>query len=162
MDLERKIDMAIRTGDKAVGFQLPAKPGDMVDVGAHIGSDKVVLLFFPLAFSPVCTAEMCGMRDAWDQYSALDAKVYGISIDSPFVTEKFRSEENIPFPLLSDFNRDVARQYDVLHADLKGMKDVAKRSVFVINNDGQVVYDWISDDPGQQIDFSAIQAALKG
>lgn len=152
--------MAIRTGDKAASFTLPAKPGDPIDVGAHLGTDPVVLLFFPLAFSPVCTKEMCTMRDDWSKWQALDAKVFGISVDSPFVTDKFRAEERIPFPVLSDFNKDVSAQYGALHEDLMGLRGVSKRSAFVIDKSGTVVYDWVSDDPRQQPDYEAIRQAL--
>jgi peroxiredoxin len=152
--------MSVRQGDRAPGFTLPARPGEKEDVGASIGRDKVVLLFFPLAFSPVCTDEMCGLRDGWDQWKSLDAKIFGISVDSPFVTAKFRDELKIPFPILSDFNREVARTYDVLHEELAGLQGVAKRAAFVIDTDGTVVYDWVSDDPKQMPDFDAVKAAV--
>jgi peroxiredoxin len=159
-ELFRRIEMSVRQGDRAPGFVLPARPGETEDVGACIGQEKVVLLFFPLSFSPVCTDEMCGLRDSWDQWTGLDAKVFGITIDSPFVTARFRSELEIPFPILSDFNREVARIYDVLHEELAGLKGVTKRAAFVIDADGTVVYDWVSDDPKQLPDFEAIRAAV--
>ena len=152
--------MSIRTGDTASGFSLPMRPGELVDVGELIGSEKVVLLFFPLAFSPVCTEEFCTIRDEWTAYENLGAKVFGISVDSPFVNAKFAEENSLPFPLLSDFNRDVSRMYDVLHEELVGLKDVSKRSAFVIDADGTVVYDSVSDDPRVQVDFDAIRKAL--
>jgi peroxiredoxin len=152
----------IRTGAKAVGFTLPSKPGEPVDVGALIGNRPVVLLFFPLAFSPVCTDEMCRMRDDWDQWAGLDADVFGITVDSPFITDKFRQELEIPFPILSDFNREVASQYGALHDDLLGLKGVTKRAAFVIDATGAVVYDWVSDDPRQLPDFDAVRNAVGG
>lgn len=150
----------IRTGDPAHHFVLPVRPGEQMDVGASIGQGKVVLLFFPLAFSPVCTEEFCTIRDDWAAYESLGASVFGISIDSPFVNAKFAEENSLPFPLLSDFNREVARAYGVVHEDLFGMKDVAKRSVFVIDETGTVVYDSVSEDPKVQVDFEAIRNAL--
>jgi peroxiredoxin len=150
----------IRKGDKATGFTLPAKPGETIDVGDHLGKDKIVLLFFPLAFSRVCTEEMCGIRDSWDEWKTLDAKLFGISVDSPFVTDRFRDEMNIPFPILSDFNKEVAAQYGVLHEELMGLKGVAKRAAFVLDKSGTVVYDWVSDDPSVMPDFDAIKTAL--
>ena len=152
--------MSIRKGDKAPGFELPAKPGEKIDVGTHIGRERVILLFFPFAFSPVCTDEMCHMRDTWGQWQELDAKVFGISVDSPFVTDRFRSDEIIPFPILSDFNKQVCSQYGALHEDLKGLKGVAKRSVFVIAADGKVIYDWVTEDPRVQVPFDEVKAAL--
>ena len=150
--------MAVQKGDPAPAFKLPAKPGEEVE--ARIGQDKVVLLFFPLAFSPVCTDEMCHMRDTWSQWEGLDAQVLGISVDSPFVTDRFRSDQNIPFPILSDFNKDVASNYGVLYADLKGLKGVAKRSAFVIGADGKVAYAWVTEDPTVQVPFEEIKSAL--
>jgi peroxiredoxin len=152
--------MPLKKGDSAPAFKLPAKPGQEVDLGQSIGRDKVVLLFFPLAFSSVCTAEMCQMREEWKQYENLGAKVFGISVDSPFVTDKFRETEKIPFPILSDFNKDVSRKYGVLHDDLMGLKGVSKRSAFVIGKDGRIAYEWVTEDPKVQVKFDEIKAAL--
>lgn len=152
--------MAIKQGDKAPGFTLAAKPGEEVNVGEHIGKEPVVLLFFPLAYSPVCTEEMCSMRDNWSNWSSLDAKVFGLSVDSPFVTDKFRGDLDIPFPILSDFNKDVSAKYGALHEDLMGLKGVSKRAAFVIGPDGTVAYAWVSDDPKQMPDFDAVRNAV--
>ncbi len=152
--------MAITTGDKAPGFTLNAKPRTPVNVGAVLGREPVVLLFFPLAFSSVCTDEMCAVRDGWDAWTKLKANVYGISIDSPFVTDRFRQEYDIPFPILSDFNKEVAREYGVLYEDFRGMKGVTKRAVFVVDATGTVVYDWVAEDSGMMPDLAAARAAL--
>jgi peroxiredoxin len=103
---------------------------------------------------------MCHFRDDWSTWSSLGAKVFGISIDSPFVTERFRKELELPFPLLSDFNKDVATTYGALHDDLHGMKGVTKRAAFVVGSDGVVTYAWVSEDPGVQVDFDAVKAAI--
>ena len=152
--------MPVHKGDAAPPVKLPVKLGE--DIEAPIGREKVVLLFFPFAFSPVCTDEMCHMRDTWTDWESLGARVLGISADSPFVTARFQSEENIPFPLLSDFNKQVASSYGVLHEDLKGLKGVAKRAAFVIDADGKVAYDWITDDPRVQVPFDEIKKAVQG
>ncbi len=152
--------MAVQKGDPAPPVKLPARPGEEVE--APIGRRKVVLLFFPLAFSPVCTDEMCHLRDTWGDWEGLDAQVLGISVDSPFVAERFRSDQNIPFPILSDFNKEVATRYGVLHEDLKGLKGVAKRSAFVIGADGKVVYRWVTEDPSVQVPFEEVKGALAG
>src|SRR5262245_33435769 len=154
--------MSIHAGDRAIEFKLPPKPKEEINLADFIGKDQVVLLFFPLAFSSVCTAEMCQMRDDWKQYEKLGAKVFGISVDSPFVTDKFRQVENIPFPILSDFNKDVSRQYGVLMDDLMCLKGVSKRAAFVIGKDGRVKYEWVADNPGTQVKFEEIKAALAG
>lgn len=151
--------MAVQKGDSAPAITLPARPKEMVEV--PIGKEKVVLLFFPLAFSPVCTDEMCHMRDSWSEWESLDAKVLGISVDSPFVTDRFRTEEKIPFDILSDFNKEVSANYGVLHEELIGLKGVAKRSAFVIDADGTVAYAWVTDDPRVQVPFDEVKAALK-
>ena len=153
---------ALKPGDKAIAFTLPSKPGNPVNVGEHIGKDTVVLLFIPFAFSPVCTAEFCHLRDSWSQWQKLNAKVFGVSVDSPFVVDKFREAEKIPFPILSDFNRDVIRQYGVQQEEFKGLKGFAKRAAFVIGKDGKVKYSWVSDEPGVQVKFDEIEAALRG
>ena len=152
--------MSVQVSEQAVPFSLPEGPGQMVDVGAQFADGPVVLLFFPLAFSPVCTEEFCAIRNDWSKWSDLGAKVYGISIDSPFVVQKFKESEQLPFPLLSDFNKEVAAQYGALHEDLMGLKGVAKRSAFVIDRSGQINYAWVSEDPGKQIEFDEILAAV--
>lgn len=154
--------MPLREGDPAPGFELPQAPGENVDVGGLIGREKVVLLFFPLAFSPVCTREMCTFRDSWSRWEGLEAHVFGISVDSPFVARKFREEEGIPFPILSDFNRDVARSYGVLNEDLLGLRGVANRSAFVIGRDGRIAYAWTSEDPRREPEYENVRAAAEG
>jgi glutaredoxin-dependent peroxiredoxin len=154
--------VSTRIGDAAISFTLPSKPGETVDLSQYIGRDKVLLLFFPLAFSSVCTAELCHFRDTWSDWEKLSARVFGISVDSPFVTDKFRSEQKLPFPILSDFNREAASAYGVLHDELVGLKGVAKRAVFVINPDGKVGYFWVTDDPSVQVPFDDVKSALAG
>lgn len=155
--------MAIATGTKAPDFTLKSKNDDgLVDVtlSANYGKGATVLLFFPLAFTSVCESELCGIRDSLADYEGLAATVYGISVDSPFSQEAFAKANNLNFPLLSDFNKDVSAAYDVLFEDLIGLKGVSKRAAFVINKDGEVVYSESSDDPKQLPNFEAIKAAL--
>ena len=153
--------MSMQVREQAAPFSLPEGPGQMVDVGAQFGEGPVVLLFFPLAFSPVCTEEFCTIRDDWSKWTDLDAKVFGISIDSPFTVQKFKETEGLPFPLLSDFNKEIAAKYGALHEDLMGLKGVAKRAAFVVDRSGQISYAWVSEDPGKQIEFDEILAAVR-
>ncbi|MCZ6824546.1 MAG: redoxin domain-containing protein [Gemmatimonadetes bacterium] len=153
--------MTVRKGDRAPAFELPQGPGDMIDLGDFLGRKKVVLLFFPLAFSPVCTTELCTVSREWDEWEGLDARVFGISVDSPFVTSSFREEENNRYPILTDFNKRVSEEYGVLHEELLGLEGVSKRSVFVIDREGMVVYDWISEDPGVEPDYAEVKQAVK-
>jgi len=152
---------ALSVGQKAPAFTLPSKPGTPVDVGALYGQQPVVLLFMPLAFSGVCTTEVCTLRDGWSKWGGLGAQVFGITVDSPFATEKFRDTERIPFPILSDFNKSVSKSFGVLHEDLMGLHGVSKRSVFVIGRDGTVMYAWVTENPGVQIPFDDVMRALE-
>ena len=147
-------------GDRAPGFALPSAPGDVVDVSARIGERPVVLLFFPLAFSSVCTAELCAVRDDWSAWQALDADVYGISADSPFVTRRFREELGLPFPLLSDFNHDVGAAYGVLYEEYFGLRGVARRAAFVVGGDGRIVHAWVGEQDDVLPDFGAVRGAV--
>jgi len=156
--------MALAIGSKAPAFSLKSKTADgLKDVALAdtLGKKQTVLLFFPLAFTSVCTTEMCSVSQGFDAYKALDAAVYAISVDSPFAQEAWAKANNITFPILSDFNKDVSKAYDVLYADLLGFKGVSKRSAFVIGKDGVIKYSSSSDDPKVLPDFGAIQAALK-
>lgn len=156
--------MALPVNSKAPDFTLKTKTDEgLVDVrlSDNFGKNKTVLLFFPLAFTGVCTSEMCSVRDSLSQYDEVGAKVYGISVDSPFTLEVFAQREKINFPLLSDFNKEVTAAYDVLCPELAGLKGVSKRSAFVIDENGTIVFSSSSDDPTVLPDFAAIQASLR-
>lgn len=153
--------MSLQVTDKAPVFTLPEAPGQMVDVGAAFQDGPVVLLFFPFAFSSVCTTEFCTIAGEWSQWSDLGATVYGISVDSAFVAHKFRESEQLPCAILSDFNKDVCREYGVLHDDDFGQKGVSKRAAFVIDQSGKIVYAWVTEDAGVQVDFAGIKAAVE-
>ena len=152
--------MTLKQGTPAPAFQLPHQPGEMIDLSEYLGKKKILLLFFPLSFSSVCTTEMCTMRNSWAQWEKLDAAIFGITVDSPFVTAKFRQEENIPFPVLSDFNKEVAKTYGVLYEEFHGFKGVPKRSAFVIGTDKKIHYAWSSDDSSIQPDYETLKTAV--
>ncbi len=156
--------MALATGTKAPEFTLKTKTADGlqdISLSDTLGKKKTVLLFFPLAFTSVCVQEMCDVSAGLAAYTDLNATVYGISVDSPFAQEQMAKADNLQFPLLSDFNKDVSAAYDVLYEDLIGFKGVSKRSAFVIDENGVIIYSESSDDPKQLPDFEAIKAALK-
>lgn len=150
--------MSVRTGDRVPAFALPDRPGHEVRV--EPGGRPVVLLFFPLAFSSVCTRELSAVRDDWEAWRELGADVYAISVDSPFVTARFREEHGLPFPVLSDFNRDVAGRFGVLYEEFCGLRGVAKRAAFVVAPDGRIAWDWVSEDADLEPDYATIRDAV--
>ena len=153
--------MSLSVGDTAPVFTLPEAPGSLVEVDASKTGAPIVVLFFPLAFSGVCTEEFCRFRDDWTTWSDLGAKVFGISVDSAFVSAKFRELENLPFTLLSDFNKTVGESWGVLHDDAFGQKGVAMRAAFVVGLDGAITYAWSHEDGSNQVDFDAIRTAVE-
>lgn len=155
--------MKITKGSKAPDFTLKTKDANGlqdVKLSDQYGKKKTVLLFFPLAFTGICTEELCSVRDSLKAYEAFNAQVYGISVDSPFTLEVFAEREKLNFPLLSDFNKEVSQAYGVLFEELMGLKGVSKRSAFVIDEKGTVLYGETSDDPAKLPDFEAVKKAL--
>lgn len=148
-------------GEPAPAFTLPAGPGEEVDVGERIGERPFVLLFFPLAFSSVCTAEMCRFRDDWSGWREADVEVFAISVDSLFVAREFREANDLPFPVLSDFNREVSRRYGVLAEEMWGLRGIARRAVFLVDARGRIAWSWIADDSGDEPDYGAIRRAAE-
>ena len=155
--------MGITVGDHAPDFTLKSKSGDLNDISLSDYRDKknVVILFFPLAYTGVCTDEMCSVSAGLADYDALDAQVLGISVDSPFAQEAWAEKEGITIPLLSDFNKEVSAAYGSQFEDLIGFKGVAKRSAFVVDKSGVVRFASVSDDPTELPDFDAIKACLQ-
>ncbi|QYY36350.1 redoxin domain-containing protein [Ruficoccus sp. ZRK36] len=156
--------MALSKGSQAPDFTLNTKTADglkEVTLSDNFGKKKTVLLFFPFAFTSVCQNEMCSISSGMDDYEKLEADVYGISVDSPFAQEGWAKANKITVTLLSDFNKEVASGYDVLYADLLGLKGVAKRSAFVVDKDGTIAYSWSSEDPHDLPPFDEVKAALQ-
>lgn len=157
--------MSLSVGDQAPGFTLKRKHADGLDdvsLSDYAGQKNVVVLFFPLAYTSVCTDEMCSVSQGLDAYDNLNAQVLGISVDSPFAQEAWANANDITIPLLSDFNKDVSAAYGSQFEDLLGFKGVAKRSAFVIDKNGVVQFASVSDDPQEVPDFDAIKACLEG
>lgn len=153
--------MSIQTGQQAPDFKLFDTDKKEVALEDFKGKN-VLLLFFPLAFTSVCTAELCSIRDNFKMYEQLDVQPLGISVDSLFTLGKFREEQNLNFPLLSDFNKEISRAYGSLYESFGfGMKGVSKRSAFLIDGQGVVQYAEVLENAGEQPDFSAIQGKLR-
>ncbi|HMN90886.1 MAG TPA: redoxin domain-containing protein [Saprospiraceae bacterium] len=152
--------MAIQIGDKAPNFTLFSSDKAQISLENYQGKN-VVLLFFPMAFTSVCTAELCSMRDDIALYNNLNAEILAISVDSPFTLAKFKEEQQLNFPLLSDFNKNVSAMYGALYEEfVLGMKGVAKRSAFVIDKEGTVRYAQVLESAGDLPDFEAIKQTL--
>jgi glutaredoxin-dependent peroxiredoxin len=149
------------TGQKAPDFKLFNTDKKEIALSDYKGKN-VVLLFFPLAFTGVCTAELCSVRDNYNMYTQLNAVVLGISVDSLFVLDKFKKSENYNFDLLSDFNKEVSKAYGSLYETFGfGMKGVSKRSAFVIDKEGTVQYAEVLENAGEQPDFTKIKSVLE-
>ena len=152
--------MTLQVGDKAPQFTLPDASREDVSLPME-PSQNVVLLFVPLAFSSVCTAELCDVSQGLGAYENLDARVIAISVDSPFALKNWAEQEGITLTLLSDFNKEVSAAYGAQYEDFIGLKGVAKRSAFVIDKEGVIRFASVSDDPTVLPDFEAIQACLQ-
>lgn len=154
--------MSIQVGEKAPVISLYDTEKNQVALGS---SDKnTVILFFPLAFTGVCTTELCNIRDNIALYNNTSAQVLGVSVDSVFVLGKFKEEQHLNFPLLSDFNKEAAKAYGVLYETFPalGMQGVSKRAAFVLDKAGVVRYAEVCPTPGDLPSFTAIQECLAG
>jgi glutaredoxin-dependent peroxiredoxin len=156
------IKMAITIRSKAPEFTLFDTDKQSRSLAEFRGKN-VVLAFYPGAFTGVCTKELCAFRDAMSNFNSLQAQVVGISVDSPFANKAFASQNNLQFPLLSDYSREVSKQYGGVHEDFAGMKgySVSKRAVYIVDAVGNVKYAWVSENPGVEPDYDAISNALK-
>lgn len=155
--------MSIQKGQQAPDFSLFNTEKQKVNLAEHKGKN-VVILFFPLAFTGVCTAELCNVRDNIAIYNNTNAEVFGVSVDSLFVLNKFKTEQNLNFSLLSDFNKEAAKAYGVLYDTFPAfeMMGVSKRAAFVVDKTGVVQYAEVCATPGDLPNFAAIQTVLEG
>ena len=152
--------MKIEAGQKAPDFTLYDSEKNKVNLSDYKGKN-VLLLFFPMAFTSVCTKELCSIRDNIAHYNNVNAQVFGISVDSIFTLAKFKDEQKLNFPLLSDFNKDVSQAYGTLYDTFVfDMKGVSKRSAFVIDEEGTIQYAEVLENAGDLPNFEAIEAAL--
>lgn len=152
--------MALQVGDQAPDFKLYSSELTEVSLNAFKGK-KVIIHFFPMAFTGTCTEQLCTMRDNFSYYEGINAEVLGISVDSPFSLAKFKEEQNYQFPLLSDFNKEVSKAFGAYYEEfVYGLKGVSKRAAFVIDEDGKIIYAEILEDARELPDFKAINAVL--
>jgi peroxiredoxin len=154
--------MAVNIGDRAPEFELVDTELKMRKLSEFKGK-KVVLSFFVAASSPVCTTEMCTFRDRWSEISNLGAQVIGISNDGPFANKAFAEKFNLNYPVLGDYKSKTIRDYDILMPDLLHVKgyDAAKRSIFILDENGTVSYKWVSESPLVEPNYQEIIDFLK-
>ncbi|HIB69909.1 MAG TPA: peroxiredoxin [Phycisphaerales bacterium] len=153
--------MSTAIGEKVSDFELVGHDGETVKLSKQLESGPVVLAFFPMAFTGVCTAEMCEFRDTLKEFESLNCKVYGISVDSRFSLKAFAEQQNLNFVLLSDFNKEVSGGLGILYEDFLGMRGVAKRSVFVVDKNQSVAYKWTTDNAGERPNLDEVREALQ-
>lgn len=155
--------MAPRLGQKAPGFSLPDADKKVRSLSEFVQGGKVALAFFPFAFSGTCDKEMCTFRDGFKGLRKLGGQVVGISVDSTYSLKAFSQTYNLPFPLLSDFNKKVSKQYGVLEDTWggQGYRGVSKRAVFVVDSRGVLRYKWITDTPSDEPPYVEVTKALQ-
>ena len=152
--------MSVDVGAKAPDFTLTNQDRQPVTLSEELNKGPVVLAFFPGAFSGTCTKEMCTFRDSTGDLDKVGANVLGVSTDTFFALKGWADKEKLNFPLLSDYNKEVIGQYDVVNPDMVGLKNIAKRAVFVIDRTGVVRYVEILDDARNEPDYDKIKEAL--
>ena len=150
----------LEVGSEAPDFTLLESPGKNVTLSEEVQKGPVVLVFYPADFTSVCQEELCRFRDVLADYNTMGANVLGISVDGIFSHKAFKEANGIEYPLLSDWNKTVIKNYDIVHEDFVGMKEVAKRSICVVDTDRTIVYVWVSEDPGKLPPFDEVKMAV--
>jgi peroxiredoxin len=152
--------MAVEVGSQAPDFTLMDQDRKPVTLSALVKNGPVVLAFFPAAFSSVCQNEMCTFRDSLATLGEAQAQVLGVSTDTFFALKAWAEQQRLNFPLLSDYNKDVIAQYGVVNPDMIGLKNIAKRAVFVIDPQGVVRYREVLEDARNEPDYQKIHGTL--
>jgi len=154
--------MSIEVGKKAPEFKLYDADRKERSL-SEFGGKNVVLAFYPGAFTGVCTKELCNFRDSLSKFNNVNAQVIGISVDPPFSNKAFADQNKLTFPILSDFNRQVVKTYDVYHDNFAGLNGytASKRAVFVLDRQGTVRYKWVSDNPGVEPNYDEVFKAVE-
>ncbi len=152
--------MQVTKGQSAPSFNLFNSEKNKVSLADYSGKN-LVILFFPQAFTGVCTTELCSVRDNLNVYTSLNAEVVGISVDSIFTLAKFKEEQGYNFPLLSDFNKEISKAYGAFYDEFVfDMKGVSRRAAFVVDGKGTIQYAEVLESAGDLPKFEAIQATL--
>ncbi len=154
--------MPVSIGQQAPGFSLYDTEKNKVSLSDYSVKKNVLLLFFPLAFTSTCTKELCSVRDNIAMYNNAAAEVLGISVDSTYTLAKYKQEQQLNFTLLSDFNREASISYDTIYETFgkMGMKDVSKRSAFIIDKQGVIQYTAVLENASEVPDFDTIMSVL--
>lgn len=153
--------MTLQIGNQAPDFKLFSSELKEVSLSDYKGR-KLVVHFFPMAFTGVCTAQLCAMRDTFGYYEGMNADVVGISVDSPFTLAKFKEDQAYQFPLLSDFNKEISKAYGAFYENFVfNLKGVSKRAAFVIDEAGKIIHAEVLEDAGNMPDFDAIKKAIE-
>ena len=153
----------IKVGDKAPNFKLltannppEGKPLREIELSTLLKEGSVIIAFFPASFTGICEKEMCSLRDNMKALEEASCNIVGVSVDMPFSQKKFAEMNNVSFPLLSDLGGNVAKIYDVYYDDFIGLKGVAKRSIFIVNEKGLITYKWITENPAIEPDYAEV------
>jgi peroxiredoxin len=152
--------MSVDVGNKAPDFTLQNQDRDNVTLSEELKKGPVVLAFFPAAFSGTCQKEMCTFRDSAADLNKVNAKVLGVSTDTFFALKAWGDQQKLNFPLLSDYNKDIIRKYGVVNPDMIGLKDIAKRAVFVIDRSGTVRHREVLDDARNEPNYDEVKKSL--
>jgi peroxiredoxin len=153
--------MAVDVGSKAPDFTLVNQDRENVTLTQELGKGPVVLAFFPGAFSGTCTKELCTLRDTMSSFTKLNARVLGISTDTFFVLKAWGDQQKLGFPLLSDYNKEAIAKYGVVNPDMIGLKNIAKRAVFVVDRNGLVTYREVLEDARNEPDYRKLNEAIE-
>ena len=152
--------MALTIGQQAPDFKLYSSELKEISLKDYVGK-KLVIHFFPMAFTGVCTTQLCNMRDSFEYYNDMGAEVIAISVDSPFTLAKFKEDNNYQFPLLSDFNKVTSQAYEAYYEEFAfELKGVSKRAAFVLDEDQKILYAEVLESAGDLPDFNAIREAF--
>lgn len=153
--------MALKTGDKAPDFKLFSSELKEVSLNDFKGK-KLIIHFFPMAFTGTCTEQLCTLRDSFGYYDGMNAEVIAISVDSPFSLAKFKEEQGYQFPLLSDFNKEVSQAFGAYYDEFVfNLKGVSKRAAFMIDEEGNISYAEVLENAGDLPDFNAIKEEIE-